>query len=67
MGRYLIGRDPAAAVAMLDLALRVDPWWGPALEDRVDALAAAGRPDASRAAAALRDERLSQGAWRVYD
>jgi hypothetical protein len=67
LGRYLVGREPAVAVSMLDEALRIDPWWAPALESRVDALQAEGKGAEARAAAALRDERLRQGAWQVYD
>jgi hypothetical protein len=67
MGRYFVGRSPGLALPLLDAALRIDPLWGPALEDRVAALSAAGRPDEAGAAAALRDERLRQGAWQVYD
>jgi hypothetical protein len=66
LGRYYAAR-PDLALPLFDAALRVDPLWGPALEDRVTALSAAGRTDEARAAAALRDEGLRQGAWQVYD
>lgn len=67
LGRYLIGRDPKAALQALDRALLVDPNWGPALLDRVAALRALGRDQEAQEAEALRQQRSRDGSWQVYD
>jgi len=67
MGRYLVQRDPHASVAMLNLALRVDPLWDPALEDRVSALESDGQAAAAKLAAEELDGGLRQRDWRDYD
>jgi hypothetical protein len=67
LGRYLLTRDPASALKALDRALALDPDWGPALSDRVQALRALGREQEAGQAAQHRDESFQRGVWLDYD
>jgi hypothetical protein len=67
MGRYMIGRDAAAALKLLEHVLDRWPDYTPAMEDRVKALEALGRRSEAEEARLEQGRRMRAGAWPIYD
>lgn len=67
LGRFMIGRDPQKALALLDRVLARWPDYVPALDDRAKALRELGRGEEALEARNEAARRLRAGAWMIYD
>jgi hypothetical protein len=67
LGRFYRFRDPSAALQLLDRALRLDPAFSPALEERVKVLEDQGPSRALEEAREARWRMARAGAWQIYD